>query len=77
MTFRLGPAGLAGIVSLKPDLKTFGKYLGGGMAFGAFGGREDLMAAYDPRSPNSLAYSGTFNNNTLAMNAGYIGLNST
>lgn len=76
MTSRLGPAGLAGIVGLKPDLTTFGKYLGGGMAFGAFGGRVDIMAVYDPRSPKSLAHSGTFNNNTLVMHAGYVGLKS-
>jgi len=33
------------------------------------------MAVYDPRSPKSLAHSGTFNNNTLAMHVGYVGLN--
>lgn len=32
------------------------------------------MAVYDPRSPRSLAHSGTFNNNTLAMHAGHVGL---
>ena len=74
MTSRLGPSGLQAILGLKPDLTTFGKYLGGGLAFGAFGGRADIMAVYDPRSPNSLAHSGTFNNNTLVMHAGFIGL---
>jgi glutamate-1-semialdehyde 2,1-aminomutase len=53
MTSRLGPSGLQAIVGLSPDITTFGKYLGGGLAFGAFGGREDIMAVYDPRSPNS------------------------
>jgi glutamate-1-semialdehyde 2,1-aminomutase len=76
MTSRLGPEGLQAIVGLSPDITTFGKYLGGGLAFGAFGGREDIMAVYDPRSPNSLAHSGTFNNNTLAMHAGFVGLNN-
>ncbi|KAG0650394.1 putative aminotransferase [Hyphodiscus hymeniophilus] len=74
MTSRLGPSGLQAIVGLKPDLTTFGKYLGGGLAFGAFGGREDIMAVYDPRSPGSLAHSGTFNNNTLVMHAGFTAL---
>ena len=32
------------------------------------------MAVYDPRSPKSLAHSGTFNNNTLTMHVGYVGL---
>ncbi|KAF8850793.1 PLP-dependent transferase [Acephala macrosclerotiorum] len=74
MTSRLGPGGLQAIEGLKPDLTTSGKYLCGESAFGAFGGRTDIMAVYDPRSPNSLAYSGTFNNNTLAVNAGFVGL---
>jgi glutamate-1-semialdehyde 2,1-aminomutase len=74
MTSRLSPSGLQAILGLSPDLTTFGKWLGGGLAFGAFGGREDIMAVYDPRSPSSLAHSGTFNNNTLAMHAGFTGL---
>jgi glutamate-1-semialdehyde 2,1-aminomutase len=74
MTSRLSPSGLQAILGLSPDLTTFGKYLGGGLAFGAFGGREEIMAVYDPRSPSSLAHSGTFNNNTLTMHAGFTGL---
>ncbi|KAK7430787.1 hypothetical protein QQZ08_002576 [Neonectria magnoliae] len=74
MTSRFGPGGLAEQQGLAPDLKTFGKYLGGGLAFGAFGGRADIMAAFDPRLPGSLSHSGTFNNNTLVTHAGYAGL---
>lgn len=74
MTSRVGPSGLQAILGLTPDLTTFGKYLGGGLAFGAFGSRGDIIAVYDPRSPNSLAHSGTFNNNTLVMHAGFTGL---
>jgi glutamate-1-semialdehyde aminotransferase len=37
MTSRLGPGGLQAIVGLNPDLTTLGKYLGDGLAFGAFG----------------------------------------
>jgi glutamate-1-semialdehyde 2,1-aminomutase len=74
MTSRLAPGGLGVEMGLEPDLVTLGKYLGGGLAFGAFGGREDVMAVYDPRVEGSLAHSGTFNNNTLAMCAGYVAL---
>jgi glutamate-1-semialdehyde 2,1-aminomutase len=74
MTSRVSPGGLAALYGVKPDLKTFGKYLGGGLAFGAFGGRGDIMALYDPRLGGSLAHSGTFNNNTLVVHAGYVGL---
>lgn len=55
-------------------MKTFGKYLGGGVAFGAFGGREDIMAVYDPRVKGSVAHSGTFNNNTFVTHCGHAGL---
>ncbi|KAK8153687.1 pyridoxal phosphate-dependent transferase [Phyllosticta citrichinensis] len=74
MTSRLSPGGLQSMVGLSPDLTTLGKYLGGGLAFGAFGGREHVMRVYDPREQNALAHSGTFNNNTLAMHAGFAGL---
>jgi len=74
LTSRLHPSGLAGKYGLKPDLTTLGKYIGGGMAFGAFGGRADLMASCDPRLAGSISHSGTFNNNTLAMVCGYTGL---
>ncbi|RFU75959.1 glutamate-1-semialdehyde aminotransferase [Trichoderma arundinaceum] len=74
MTSRISASGFAGLRGIKPDLKTFGKYLGGGLAFGAFGGRADIMAAFDPRLATSISHSGTFNNNTLVTHAGYAGL---
>ncbi|KAH7274457.1 hypothetical protein NW759_005663 [Fusarium solani] len=74
MTSRMSGGGIAELLGLSPDLKTFGKWLGGGLAFGAFGGRADIMAAFDPRRPGALAHSGTFNNNTLVTHAGYAGL---
>lgn len=74
MTSRISASGYAGLRGIKPDLKTFGKYLGGGLAFGALGGRADIMAAFDPRLSTSISHSGTFNNNTLVTHAGYAGL---
>ncbi len=38
MTSRLSPGGLQQVTGVTPDLTTLGKYLGGGMSFGAFGG---------------------------------------
>lgn len=73
-TSRLAPGGLQEMVGLQPDLTTLGKFLGGGIAFGAFGGREAIMRLYDPREQHALGHSGTFNNNTLGMAAGYTGL---
>ena len=74
MTSRLAPGGLQSLVRVTPDLTTLGKYLGGGLSFGAFGGRADLMAAYDPTQPGALFHAGTFNNNVLTMSAGIAGL---
>lgn len=38
------PGGLQAVHGILPDMTTLGKYVGGGMSFGAFGGRADLMA---------------------------------
>jgi glutamate-1-semialdehyde 2,1-aminomutase len=70
MTSRLGPHGLAPVMGVAPDLKTLGKYIGGGMSFGAFGGRAGIMGQFDPARPDALPHAGTFNNNTLTMTAG-------
>ncbi|KAJ4286259.1 hypothetical protein N0V90_013293 [Kalmusia sp. IMI 367209] len=74
MTSRLSSGGLQKLEGLEPDITTMGKYLGGGITFGCFGGREEIMRVYDPREGNALAHSGTFNNNTLGMVAGYVGM---
>jgi glutamate-1-semialdehyde 2,1-aminomutase len=74
MTSRLAPGGLQEVHGILPDLTTLGKYLGGGMSFGAFGGRADIMERFDPRRPDAFQHAGTFNNNVLTMNAGLVGL---
>ncbi|HUB11407.1 MAG TPA: aminotransferase class III-fold pyridoxal phosphate-dependent enzyme [Acetobacteraceae bacterium] len=74
MTSRLAPGGLQSVRGVKPDLTTFGKYIGGGMSFGAFGGRADILDLFDPRRPDALPHAGTFNNNVLTMSAGLTGL---
>jgi glutamate-1-semialdehyde 2,1-aminomutase len=74
MTSRLAAGGLAGKYSLDPDLVTLGKYIGGGMSFGAFGGRAALLDRFDPRRADALPHAGTFNNNVLTMAAGLAGI---
>jgi glutamate-1-semialdehyde 2,1-aminomutase len=74
MTSRLAPGGLHGKLGLRPDLVAFGKYLGGGVSFGAFGGKRALMQRLDPTRPDGLTHSGTYNNNVLTMAAGIAGL---
>ena len=74
LTSRLAAGGLQSVVGLEPDLTTLGKYLGGSLAFGGLGGRRDIMAVFDPRLPDALPHSGTFNNNTVTLRTGYAGL---
>jgi glutamate-1-semialdehyde 2,1-aminomutase len=74
MTSRLSPGGLQAKLGIIPDMTTFGKYLGGGMSFGAFGGSEAIMRRFDPSRPDSLMHSGTYNTNVLSMAAGAAGL---
>ncbi len=70
MTSRFGRGGAHGEYGITPDLIALGKWIGGGMSFGAFGGRADLMGIYDPAAPNAMPHAGTFNNNVLSMHAG-------
>ena len=69
MTSRLAPGGAQERFGVRADLTTLGKYLGGGFTFGAFGGRRDIMAAFDPRRGGALTQAGTFNNNVASMTA--------
>ena len=76
MTSRLSPTGLHGQLGINPDLVTLGKYLGGGLSFGAFGGRQEIMDLFNPQREDALPHAGTFNNNTLTMAAGIAALDS-
>jgi len=69
-TARLGPAGVQGMVGVSPDLTTLGKFIGGGLPTGAFGGSAEVMAHFDPKKKGALAHAGTFNNNVCSMSAG-------
>jgi glutamate-1-semialdehyde 2,1-aminomutase len=74
MTSRLSTGGLQAVHGIRPDLTTLGKYLGGGLAFGAFGGRADLLERFDPSRADALQHPGTFNNAVMTMAAGVAGL---
>jgi glutamate-1-semialdehyde 2,1-aminomutase len=74
MTSRLAPHGIHGALGITPDIVTLGKYLGGGLTFGALGGQADIIDRFDPRRADTLYHAGTFNNNTLTMAAGLAGL---
>lgn len=70
MTSRMSAGGAQLRLGITPDITTLGKYLAGGMTFGAFGGRSDVMAAFDPARGGALSHGGTFNNNVVTMAGG-------
>ena len=69
-SFRMSTGGAQEYFGVIPDLTTFGKIIGGGMPVGAWGGRDDLMALYDPTDGAVVTHSGTFNANPMTMVAG-------
>lgn len=71
LNFRQAYEGASARHGLKPDLFTFGKIIGGGLAVGAVGGRSEVMDVFsaDGRRP-LLPQGGTFSANPLSMVAG-------
>ncbi len=71
-SFRVAPGGAQELFGVTPDLTAFGKIIGGGMPVGAFGGRRDIMAQYDPTGSAGarIAHAGTFNANPMTLVAG-------
>lgn len=69
MTSRLAVGGAQQVYDVHADLTVLGKYFGGGLSFGAFGGPRRVMAAYDP-AQGGLTHGGTFNNNAFTMAVG-------
>lgn len=66
--FRVAFGGMVEKLGLIPDLVTYGKILGGGLAVGAYAGRRDLM---DLVAPAGRVYqAGTLSANPLAMRTG-------
>ena len=74
MASRLGPNGYCASIGLQADIITLGKYLGGGMTFGAFGGKREIMQVFDPSQDGGIQHPGTYNNNCVTMAAGIAGL---
>ena len=70
VTLRLSTGGAQELFGVTPDLTTFGKFIGGGSPVGAFGGRADIMAGFDPGDAEPLQHSGTFAGNGAALAAG-------
>jgi glutamate-1-semialdehyde 2,1-aminomutase len=66
--FRVALGGAQAVYSIKPDLTTLGKVIGGGLPVGALGGKEAIMAHLAPQG--AVYQAGTLSGNPLAMAAG-------
>ena len=64
--FRVAPGGAQSYYGITPDLATFAKALGGGLAVSALAGRASLMELFGKLR---VVHSGTYNSNPLAMAA--------
>lgn len=74
ITLRLASGGIHASYAIEPDLVTVGKLIGGGFPIGGVGGGEELMALFDPRTPDPVTHPGTFNANPVSMRAGAVAL---
>jgi glutamate-1-semialdehyde 2,1-aminomutase len=67
--FRASHRGSLEFTSVKPDMVTFGKVIGGGMPVGAFATSKEIMKLL---APNGGVYqAGTLSGNPIAMASGY------
>jgi glutamate-1-semialdehyde 2,1-aminomutase len=70
-TLRVSPGGIQQWYNILPELTCLGKIIGGGLPVGAFGGRADIMEAFDTTDAAPLIpHAGTFNGNPMTMQAG-------
>jgi glutamate-1-semialdehyde 2,1-aminomutase len=66
--FRVAFGGAQELYSIRPDLTTMGKIIGGGLPVGAYGGSKAIMDLVSPLGP--MYQAGTLSGNPLAMAAG-------
>jgi len=73
--FRVAFEGAQSNYTVKPDLTSLGKIIGGGFPIGAFAGRKDIMNILDPGGSDfRFALSGTFSANPVSMTAGKVAM---
>ena len=71
--FRLAKGGVQELLSIKADIVTYGKVVGGGLPVGAFAAKNKIMNLLAPEGP--IYQAGTLSGNPIAMIAGLTMLN--
>jgi len=75
MSYRLAMGGAQEYFGVEGDLSSFGKFLGGGLACGAFGGRREIMDLFNFQTQDEpVHHSGCFAGNAVTAAAGIAGL---
>jgi glutamate-1-semialdehyde 2,1-aminomutase len=79
MSFRYAMGGAQQYFGFEADVTVFGKSIGGGgLAVGAFGGREAILRLFSPiDNPSPVHHSGTFAANPITVAAGVAALRHT
>ena len=71
VSLRVAYGGAEEHYGIAPDMTCLGKLIGGGLPLGAFGGREEIMALFDPsRGPPAIPHPGSYNANPVSLAAG-------
>ena len=76
MSYRFAMGGAQEFFGVEGDISCFGKFLGGGLACGAFGGRRDIMDLFNFQTQEEpVHHAGCFAANPVTAAAGIAGLN--
>ena len=71
VSLRIAYGGAEEYYGVTPDMCCLGKVIGGGFPLGAFGGREEIMALFDPsQGPPAIPHPGSYNANPVSLAAG-------
>jgi glutamate-1-semialdehyde 2,1-aminomutase len=71
VSLRVAYGGAEEHFGITPDMCCLGKVIGGGLPLGAFGGRKEIMALFDPsHGPPVIPHPGSYNANPVSLGAG-------
>jgi glutamate-1-semialdehyde 2,1-aminomutase len=70
ISLRISSGGSQQHFGITPDMTAMGKIIGGGLPVGAFGGKNEIMALFDPETGPRVKHAGTFNGNPMTAAAG-------
>jgi glutamate-1-semialdehyde 2,1-aminomutase len=71
VSLRVSHGGAEEHYGISPDMTCLGKLIGGGLPLGAFGGRREIMALFDPsHGAPAIPHPGSYNANPVSLASG-------